>query len=290
MNNKKQDLLIDLLYDILGSIFFGMGIYSFAKNAGFAPGGLSGIVLILNHLFEIQIGTITFLLNIPLILMSYKILGKDFLIKSIKTIVISTLFLNYVFPLFPTYTGMPLIASIFTGLLVGIGSALIYTRGSSTGGADFIIMSLQKLNPHLSVGQLVLAINSIIVLAGGIVFKNIDAILYGMISTIIITIVVDKIMCGVTDGKLILIIIDKNKGKSLSNDIFNLIHRGSTLMDAKGSYSGAEKEIVLCACSRVQISKIKSIAYKYDKKAIVMVTNTSEVLGEGFILPESFEL
>lgn len=287
MKNKEKSLLIDIIYDIIGSIFFGMGVYSFAKNANFAPGGLSGIGLIISHIFPIQIGTITLILNIPLIIISYKILGKKFLLKSIKSIIISTILLDFVFPLLPTYKGMPLTASIFTGLFIGIGTGLIYSRGSSTGGTDFITLSIQKKNPHFSVGQIVLVINTLIVISGGIVFKNVDSILYGMISSILTTIVIDKIMYGITNGRLLLIIVNKEQGKSLSNDIFKLIHRGSTILGAKGSYSGADKEIVLCACSRVEISKIKSIAYHYDKNAIVMITNTSEVIGEGFIIPEA---
>lgn len=286
MESKSKTLLIDTIYDIIGSIFLGMGIYSFAKNANFAPGGLSGISLILNYIFNLPIGTLTMTLNIPLIIISYKVLGKNFLLKSMKTIFINTIILDYIFPHLPMYKGLPITASIFTGIFTGLGCALIYMRGSSTGGIDFIVMSIKQKKPHLSVGQIVLVINTAIVLVGGAVYKNVDAILYGVVANIITTIVMDKVMIGVTDGKLLLIIIDKQYGKPLSNDIFELIHRGATLMDGKGSYSGTSKEIVLCACSNVQISAIKSIAYKYDPKAIVMITNTNEVIGEGFVLPE----
>lgn len=288
MNKQKLNtFLIDIFYDIIGSIFLGMGIYSFAKNANFAPGGLSGLSLILNYITNIPIGLLTLLLNIPLILISYKVLGKTFIFKSLKTIIINTIFFDYIMPKFPTYNGMNLTASIFTGLFIGIGCGFIYLRGSSTGGTDFIILSIKQKLPHFSVGQIVLVINSIIVISGGAVYKDIDSILCGMIATIITTIVIDKIMCGATNGKLLLIILDKGKGKELSQDIFKLVHRGATIVDAKGSYKGSPKEIVLCACSSMQISKIKSVAYKYDEKAIVMVSSTNEVLGEGFILPDA---
>ena len=118
-SNNKFDLKIivwDLLYDIAGSILYAAGIYTFAGNAGFAPGGVSGLALILNHLWGLPVGTVTLLFNIPLVVISYKAVGRQLLLKSAKTLVISSLFLDVLFPFIPVYTGRRLLAEICSGV------------------------------------------------------------------------------------------------------------------------------------------------------------------------------
>ena len=138
MNAKRiQNLMLDLVYDVVGSLIFGLGLYTFAREGGFATGGFSGLGLMLNHLTGLPIGMLTLLLNIPLIILSYRTLGRFFLLKTLKTMIIQTLILDLVMPLFPTYRGNPLIAALFTGVLMGAGLGIIYMRGSSTGAATF---------------------------------------------------------------------------------------------------------------------------------------------------------
>ena len=137
---------VDTVYDVVGSILFAIGVYTFAKSADFAPGGVSGLALICNYLWDLPIGTMTLIINIPIIIISYKVVGRKFLLKSFKTMVISTLFLDLVFPLTPLYTGNSFLAAIFSGVFMGAGLALIYMRGSSTGGTDFLIVTIKSLS------------------------------------------------------------------------------------------------------------------------------------------------
>ena len=174
---------VDTVYDVVGSILFAIGVYTFAKSADFAPGGVSGLALICNYLWDLPIGTMTLIINIPIIIISYKGVGRKFLLKSFKTMVISTLFLDLVFPLTPLYTGNSFLAAIFSGVFMGAGLALIYMRGSSTGGTDFLIVTIKKLKPHFSMGQVTLMTDLVVIVLGGFVFGNIDAVLYGVIST-----------------------------------------------------------------------------------------------------------
>ena len=159
---QLQNIAIDLFCDVLGSILSAIGIYTFAKLANFAPGGISGVALILNHLWNLPIGTTSLVINIPLILLSYRIVGRKFMIKSIRTILINTFFLDFVFPLTPAYDGNPMLAALFSGVFFGCGLALIYMRGSSTGGTDFLTMSIKALHPHLSIGAVTMAIDLVI--------------------------------------------------------------------------------------------------------------------------------
>ena len=163
---QLQNIAIDLFCDVLGSILSAIGIYTFAKLASFAPGGISGVALILIHLWNLPIGTTSLVINIPLILLSYRIVGRKFMIKSIRTILINTFFLDFVFPLTPAYDGNPMLAALFSGVFFGCGLALIYMRGSSTGGTDFLTMSIKALHPHLSIGAVTMAIDLVIILIG----------------------------------------------------------------------------------------------------------------------------
>ncbi len=284
MKNKIKKYAIETVYDIAGSILFSVGIYIFASGAGFAPGGVSGLAIILNHLFRVPIGTATLLLNIPIILISYKVIGRKFLLRSFRTMLISIIFLDVIFPLFPIYQGNHLLASVFAGVFTGAGLAIIYMRGSSTGGVDFLTLSVKKLRPHFSIGQITLALDSIVILLGGLFFKNIDAILYGIISTYASTAVIDKILYGAGSGKLAIII--SNKGSEVAEAISRKTERGSTLIRATGTFSGQERHVILCACSNSEIIKVRNAAHSIDQKAFVMITEASEVFGEGFQFPQ----
>ena len=285
MNAKRiQNLMLDLVYDVVGSLIFGLGLYTFAREGGFATGGFSGLGLMLNHLTGLPIGMLTLLLNIPLIILSYRTLGRFFLLKTLKTMIIQTLILDLVMPLFPTYRGNPLIAAVFTGVLMGAGLGIIYMRGSSTGGSDFLILSLHKVLPHLSVGQFSLMIDFVILILGALVYGNIDAALYGLISTFACSQVMDRVLYGAGSGKMAIIIT--NHGMETAQAISDEIERGSTLIKAIGTYSGDGRDMLLCACSKNQIFKVRAAAHKVDERAMVMITEVDEVYGEGFKSPE----
>ncbi|MBD5095144.1 MAG: YitT family protein [Subdoligranulum sp.] len=280
---RLRALAADLVYDALGSILFALGVYTFAKSADFAPGGVTGLALLLNHLWRWPIGTTTLALNIPIILLSYRVVGRKFLFKSFRTMVISTFFLDLVFPHTPAYTGSPLLAAVFSGVFMGAGLALVYMRGSSTGGTDFLIFTVKKLRPHFSMGQVTLLIDLSVILLGGIFFRNIDALLYGAICTYAQSLVIDKVMYGAGSGKLAIIIT--KDGPAAARAIDAETSRGATLVRAIGAYSGAERHLVLCACSKSEIFKVRNAVHSIDESAFVMITEASEVFGEGFTPP-----
>ena len=188
---KRTDwkvLLTDLVYDLAGSILYAAGIYTFAGNAGFAPGGISGLALLLNHLSGFPVGTLTLFFNIPLVIISYRTVGRQLLLKSARTMVISSLFLDIVFPLTPMYDGNRMMAAVYSGIFLGAGMALFYVRGSSSGGIDFLALTIKKKKPHLSIGVITLLIDLIVIFLGWPVFGDVDAVLYGVASTGVSTI------------------------------------------------------------------------------------------------------
>lgn len=280
-NALTKTIALDLLCDVAGCISFSLGIYTFAKTANFAPGGISGLALIFNYLFGLPIGGMTLVFNIPFILLSYKIVGRKFLLKSLKTMVISTIFLDLIFPHFTPYTGNPLLAALFSGVFIGAGMAVIYARGSSTGGTDFLTMSIKTLRPHLSLGMVTMAIDLVIILLGWPVFGNIDSVLYGLICTFVTSVTIDKLMYGMGAGKLAIIITTHQD--EVAAKINQLCARGSTAIRATGTYTGMERQVLLCACSKSEAYKVRSGVHQIDPDAFVMITETSEVFGEGFI-------
>ena len=200
-NLQVGKLAVDILVDIVGGILIAVGTYNFAATAEFPMVGFNGIGLILYHLFGLPIGTVAFVLNIPVAICCFKILGKDFFIRSIRTIIITSLIMDFVAPLFPVYEGDMMLAAICTGVLSGLGYALIFMRGSSTGGSDFIMLSIKELHPHLSLGNISFAMEAVVILAGTIlVSKNIDGLIYGMLISFILSVMVDKVMYGISAG------------------------------------------------------------------------------------------
>ncbi len=280
---SPKKLFIDLVYDFIGCILYAVGINCFIIPQDFASGGVSGIALIITYLTGLPNGTITFILNIPLIIFSYRILGHVFLIKSVKTLAILTVAIDVLTINFPKYTGDPMLAAICAGLTIGAGLGVVYIRGSSTGGSDFITLSIRKLKPHFSVGTITSTIDYIILGASIIFLGNVDAALYGCVAMFVSARILDQIMYGGNKGKLMMIVTEK--GEDVANAIFETTERGVTVADVRGAYSGNPKQLVISAMSRHEMPKARKAAHDADEMAFTMITNTDEVFGEGFIDP-----
>lgn len=278
--NKLQELIVQLLWELVGSIFIAIGIYNFAVQAEFPMTGFSGISIILYQLFNVPIGLSTILLNIPVAIICYKLLGKKFFISSIRCMIISSVIIDYIAPLFPVYEGSRLLAALCTGIFGGIGYALIYCRNSSTGGSDFIIMAVKALRPHLSIGNIAFCSDIGIILIGGILFKDVDGIIYGMIVNYIFAIVTDKIMYGMNSGKMTLIVTEH--GEKICQVIDDVSQRGSTILHGQGGYQGDKKQIVMCACSNKEMFTVQQAVKEVDPLSFMIILESNEVHGEGF--------
>lgn len=278
---KSRVFFIDLLYDIIGSLFFDIGIHSFVEPASIAPGGMSGIAIIINYLTNLPIGVMTFALNIPLLLLAYKFLGRNFALKTIKSLIISTFILDYVItPFLPQYTGDRLIGSVFGGILMGGGLAIIFMRGSTTGGTDILSYLVQLKFPHIPIGKAILIIDCIIIVASIIVFKNVETGLFGIISLFCCTKAIDNIIYGMEKGTKFTIYSKYNR--EIADEIMKQLERGVTLLEGKGAYTMEPQEILQCVVRKPEYSRVKSIIYELDPMAFVTVSEVDEVMGEGF--------
>ena len=186
-----KKIILMMIYDLIGSVFIGVSIVCFAVAADFAPGGVNGIAVMANYLVNIPIGLATILINIPIILFTFRSLGKLFFLYSVKTMVISSFIIDYVLCYLPVYNGNHLFAAILAGITAGIGYSLIFNEGSSTGGTDFIIAAIKKKRPKMTFGLLAFVVDGIIVLLSIFVFKEALAFIYGIIYTVITSVVLD---------------------------------------------------------------------------------------------------
>lgn len=278
---RMKEVAVDIGADILGGLFIAIGVYNFAVASGFPVAGISGIAVIFYHFFKIPIGIMTNLLNVPIILICYRLLGKEFFLKSLKTMLISTAMMDFVAPLFPIYEGELILSCVCMGVFSGIGYAMIYTRDTSTGGADFIMMAVRKWKPHISLGKLIIVFDFTIVIVGGLLMNgDINSIIYGLIATYILSVVVDKAMYGMDAGKVTLIVTEH--GQEVADKISELTERGSTLLKGVGSYSKEEKQVVMCACNKKQMHMVQKAVKEVDHEAFLVIMESSEVRGEGF--------
>lgn len=271
----------DIGIDIAAGLMIAVGVYNFAMSADFPVAGFSGIAIIVYHLFGIPVGLGTLLLNVPVSLFCYKFLGRRFFFKSVVTTLIYSIILDGVAPLIPVYTGDRLLAAVCMGVLCGSGHALIFMRGSSTGGQDFITVSIRKVKPHVTLGGITFVLDIIVLAAGSIlVFREMEGFIYGVIVSFLMARVMDRILYGTYEGKLALIIT--GCGKETARQIDKFSGRGSTIVKAIGSYSGLEKDVVICACNNKQMYAIKMLVREVDPGAFTIIVESNEVLGEGF--------
>ncbi|MBR4875108.1 MAG: YitT family protein, partial [Clostridia bacterium] len=210
----------------------------------------------------------------------YKLLGRKFFFRSIKSMLISSFFIDVIAPLFPVYMGDRLLAAVCSGVISALGYAIIYLRNSSTGGSDFVIMAVKALKPHLSLGNITFAIDGTIILIGGMMFSDVDGIIYGIMMSYLMSMVIDKVMYGVDRGKVALIVTDR--GEEIAFEVERQTDRGATFLKAQGSYSKLDKQVVMIACDNKQMFMVQRIAKQCDPKAFTVVLESTEVLGEGF--------
>lgn len=274
--NKSMNFLLQTL----GCFISAAGIYSFAVAAEVPVTGIAGICAILYRLFGIPMGLSNVLINIPIILCTYKLLGKSFFVRSVYCMVLFAVFTDYLLPLMPVYQGDRLLATICGGVVGGIGDALIYMNNSSTGGLDFITMGIKARHPHLPFGNITFAAALAVILLNGAVFQDVDSIIYGIMFNFIVSAVINKMMFGFSSSMLAMIVTDD--GKAACAEIDRVADRGSTILQGYGGYGGQPKDVVLCACSNKQLYEIEHAVQAIDPGCFIIMLQSNEVHGEGF--------
>lgn len=282
MRKVVKEFSLDLLSDVTGGFLQAIGLHCFIDSIDIAPGGATGMAILINRLIGLPIGILTFLINIPLLAASWIWLGKSRTFKTLKTVFILTVILDFVItPYVPIYTGDKMVSCIFGGVLVGASLAVVFMRGSTTGGGDIAAKLLQKFRPHMQTGTAVMLTDLVIIGASMIVFGNIESGLYGLINMVVSTYVIDVILYGLNKSTMITVM--SPKVEEIAEELMEHLGRGCTFFKSRGAYAKVDGETLICVIDRKQFYKAKKIVYQNDESAFVIVSEAKEVYGEGFL-------
>ena len=271
------DSVMAYIQIILGCLIGGAAYPLFLVPNSIAPGGLSGLAMVLNHLFHWPVGMTSLIMNIPLFLVGYKAMGKLFVWRSLVATVVFSLSIDLI--KLPAMTVDPLLGTLYGGLLLGVGLGLILRGGATTGGTDMIARMVHSRMPFITVGVFLLMIDCVVVILAGAVMGTSEG-LYAMISIFISSKVIDMVMAGFSSNKACFIITKQWDG--VTRQILRDMNRGVTQLTARGAYSGEERPVVLCVASRQEVARLKDIVREADENAFMFVTEAHEALGEGF--------
>ena len=276
----RHYLKTEFLTEAAAAAMIALGIRVFTAPNFIVGGGLSGIASVLFNLFGLPIGAVTFLLNVPLLLLGWQRLGRRFLLSTLRMVVLVSLMTDGIFAQAPPYRGEPLLAALFGGILVGSGLGLVLMRGSSTGGVDILVKLIQKRYPHLSLGRIVLVTDLAVVVAAAAVYRNLDTVLYGTIMIYASTEMIDGIIDRADARKLAILVT--GKGDQIAGQLLCRLGRGVTLLPATGAYTGEPRAVLLCVVELRQLFELKQLVAEIDPQAFVVVANAAETLGTGF--------
>lgn len=278
----SKSWLKSVILVLIGAFIMSAGIVYFISPYKFVPGGVYGISIVLHHLFGLPIGIMALSLDIPLTLLGIKILGPRFGWKTVLGFISLAVFvdlLGYFQGNTPLVEGDPLLSAIFGGVLLGIGLGLVFKSKASSGGTDIVAMILGKYT-KMSLGQLIIYVDSVIVLIGLFAFKDWTIPLYSWIIIYITGKVVDLILEGSTFEKSLFIISDKYD--EIKTKIIEDIKRSGTLISGTGLYSDNNKQIIFTVVTRRELAMLKEYIQEVDPNAFVAVMNAHEILGNGF--------
>lgn len=278
--SKKWFISYSLI--IIGSFILAAGFVLFITPYKIVPGGVYGISIVLHYLFDTPVGLIALLFDIPLTILGIKILGPKFGMKTVTGFVFTAVFvdlLTYFWGFKPLVEGDALLSSIFGGVVIGFGLGLIFKSKASSGGSDIIAMIIAKYT-RLPVGQLLIIVDSSIVLIGLAVFQDWKIPLYSWLVIFITGKVIDIVIEGINYEKALFIISDKPD--VIRDKIINDLNRGGTYLTGYGMFNNAEKKVIFTIVNRREVAMLQSFILQVDPKAFLTVMDTNEILGEGF--------
>lgn len=264
---------------ILGCAIATFGLNCFLIPNSIAPGGFSGIGILINTALGLPVGITLVVLNIPLFIAAFKMLGKGFVLFSLFATGLYSVLID-AFAFLPTLTIDPVLASVYGGICVGIGYGIILKYGATTGGTDMISKLLNSKYKSFPMGQLMFAMDFLVIIAS-IILIGLDRGLYAIISVFISTMIIDVIIRGINNAKAFFIITEKPE--AIAVEIMDKLERGVTSIAGKGVYTGGEKTVLMCAVNdRSEITTMKQLIKKCDASAFVLISDVTEILGEGF--------
>ena len=269
-----------LVLIFLGCALFGLGFDLFLQPNQINVGGVSGIGQLLTHLTGLgSVAVWSVLINVPLFLISLKGVGRKFFFGSLLGMLLSNLFLA-VFERVPVPATEPLLATLYGGLLTGLGLGLVFVSGASTGGVDIVARLLRPRFPNFPIGRIMLSIDIVTVALTGVVFGDVNKALYSAITLYVCSVVLDGVVYGLDYSAVALIISDRYE--DISREISQKLDRGITILSGQGYYSRQDKQVILCAIKKRQVAELKELVMAVDPSSFIILQEAHQVLGDGF--------
>lgn len=272
-------LLKDYLIITFAAFVYAVAISLFLDPNQLAPGGVTGIAILLSRYTKLETGTWVLLMNIPILLVGMRKFGLKFLLSTLYCTALVSFFINLLAP-FGALTTDSLLASLAGGALIAVGIGLAFKVGATSGGMDIVVKLLRLKLPYLKTGTLFLALDACIVALSGVVFRNLDVALYAGLAVIVDSFLLDIVLYGRDEAKLLMIISDSHN--AICNRLLRDLDIGATFLKGQGAYSGREKSVILCAVKKHFVYRAEEIIRQEDPSAFLIVTSATEIYGEGY--------
>lgn len=280
MRKQTKKLILDSLSILVGSALTAIGLAVFTIPNQIAPGGISGVATALGHITALPVGTLSLLFNIPLMVVAWRRLGIKPLVKTIVATILLSVGIDMFVLLIPGYTNNILLAALMGGVAIGIGMGILLIRGISTGGTDLIGLMLAKRLSGLSMGQLLMLIDTAVVLFAVAVFRNIEVALYSVVTLFVASKTIDAIQQGVDHAKVIYVITDQSD--ALLQRLAHEMGRGVTVLPARGGFTGKDQAVLMTIARRSEVAATLQVIRALDSRAFTILSDATEVHGEGF--------
>ena len=273
---------------ILGCLIGAAAYPMFLEPCNIAPGGLSGVAMIIGSFTGWPVGVTTLVLNIPLFIVGYRSMGRVFAFRSLVATVLFSLAIDGLklvgTPALTAGGDAAMLGTIFGGVLLGAGLGLILRGGATTGGSDMAARVVHRYLPFLSVGMFVFLIDCVVVIAAGFCFDVMSA-LYALICIYLNGKVIDVVMLGLSRNKACFVMTEQ--WEKVNQRVLHEMDRGVTLLEARGGYTGNQRPVVMCVLPPQEVARLKAIVREADERAFMIITEAHEALGEGFSKLES---
>lgn len=262
---------------LLGCLIGGAAYPLFLVPNAIAPGGLTGVSTVLNYLFGLPVGLTSMLMNVPLFLMGYRLMGGTFAFRSLIAMVLFSLCIDLM--KFPPLTDDVLLGSVYGAIMLGIGLGLILRGGATTGGSDMIAKLLNRRMPFLTVGGILMAVDCLVIVLAAFTMST-RAALYSLICIFVSSKVIDLVLAGMGSAKMFFVV--SHESDTICRRIMTELERGVTLLPAIGGYTGKESKALISVVDHKEVMAVKRIVRETDAAAFMFITDTHETLGEGF--------
>ena len=279
MRNKRFKNIDEFLQITLGTALIGCALSTFLVPFKLAPGGVSGIAAVLYYLTGIRVSTLIMLINVPIFILGFVHFNGKFLLRSVYgTIAVSVsveLFSSFAAPAADIFS-----ACVFGGIILGTGLALVFKSGATTGGTDILVMISRKFFPNLSVGNLFMIIDGVIILLAGATLGGWEIVLYSAAALFISTHITDGFLEGASFARMVYIM--SGHSDTITERIYKEMERGVTGLTSVSMYTGKDRKILLCVIKKYELPQLKALIYDTDPEAFVIISEAKEVMGNGF--------